>query len=74
MSGGRLYVDGTNRDATGNLAATRVTVVTPIGFWLSRGTLKIFLDSRILIRVWGDRRRYRRHHHRRRHHRALPLG
>lgn len=36
-----------------NVSTTRVTVVTPIGFWLSRGTLKIFLDYRILIRVWG---------------------
>lgn len=36
-----------------NIATTRVTVVTPIGFWLSRDTLKIFLDSRILIQVRG---------------------
>lgn len=57
-----------------NVSTTRVTVVTPIGFWLYRSTLKIFLDYWYINSSLGDRRRYRRHRRRRRHRRALPLS
>lgn len=70
----RLYVDGTNRDATGKRIYNAGYCGNADWFLTIPRHTEDILGLPYINSSLGDRRRYRRHRRRRRHRRALPLG